>query len=227
MNLSNKITSIQLILRKTMSLLSVLILTASFYGQEDLSLTNALEIGLKQNFDIRLTEKAVEVNEIQNSWGQAGRYPTVTLSATQGNNISDQSNNPTSFIQELFMTNSIQGGANVNWTLFNGFRVKANKERLEQLQYQSEGNATLVIENTIQGIILNYYQAKLQYEKISLLQNVIELSRQKWEYQKLKKDMGVALTVDLLQYESAFYQDSSNLIMQELAYNNAIRNLNL
>jgi outer membrane protein TolC len=125
------------------------------------------------------------------------------------------------------MTNSLQGAGNVAWTLFNGFRVKANKERLEQLQYQSEGNATLVIENTIQGIILNYYQAKLQDEKIQLLQSVIELSRQKWEYQKLRQDMGVALTVDLLQYESAFYQDSTNLIMQQLAYDNAIRNLNL
>ena len=227
MNLSNNITSIQSVFKNGITLLCLFIFGVTTYGQEDLSLSNALEVGLKQNFDIRLTEKAVEVNEIQNTWGQAGRYPTVSISATQGNNINDQSNNPTSFIQALLMSNSIQGGANVNWTLFNGFRVKANKEKLEQLQYQSEGNATLVIENTIQGIILNYYQAKLQSEKIALLKNVIDLSRQKWEYQKLKNDMGMALTVDLLQYESAFYQDSSNLIMQELAYNNAIRNLNL
>ena len=102
------------------------------FSQDDLSLQNALEVSLKQNFDILLTEKAVEVNTIQNTWGQAGRFPTVTLGATQGNNISDQSNNPTSFIQALLMTNSVQGTANVNWTLFNGFRVRANKEKLEQ-----------------------------------------------------------------------------------------------
>lgn len=218
---------------KSLKVLRILVLSAlmcfchSISAQDSLSLENALKVGLKQNFDILLTEKSIEINKIQNSWGQAGRYPTVTLSAQQGNNISDQSNNPTSFIQELLMTNSIQGAGNVSWTLFNGFRVRANKERLEQLQYQSEGNATLVVENTIQGIILNYYQAKLQQEKIKLLQTVIELSRQKWEYQKLKQDLGVALTVDLLQYESAFYQDSTNLIMQKLAYDNAIRNLNL
>ncbi len=218
---------------KSLKVLRIIVLSAlmcfchSISAQDSLSLENALKVGLKQNFDILLTEKSIEINKIQNSWGQAGRYPTVTLSAQQGNNISDQSNNPTSFIQELLMTNSIQGAGNVSWTLFNGFRVRANKERLEQLQYQSEGNATLVVENTIQGIILNYYQAKLQQEKIKLLQTVIELSRQKWEYQKLKQDLGVALTVDLLQYESAFYQDSTNLIMQKLAYDNAIRNLNL
>lgn len=196
-------------------------------AQDSLSLEDALKVALKQNFDIQLTEKAIEINVIQNTWGQAGRYPTVTLSGQQGNSISDQSKNPTSFIQALLMTNNLQGAANVNWTLFNGFRVKANKEKLEQLQAQSEGNATLVVENTIQGVILNYYQAKLQQEKIKLLETVIELSRQKWEYQKLRQDMGVALTVDLLQYESAFYQDSTNLILQHLAYDNAVRNLNL
>ncbi len=212
---------------KLMVITSLMSFSNSLQAQDSLSLEDALKVALKQNFDILLTEKAVEVNQIQNTWGQAGRFPTVTLSAQQGNNISDQSNNPTSFIQALLMTNSLQGGANVNWTLFNGFRVRANKEKLEQLELQSEGNATLVIENTIQGIILNYYQAKLQQEKILLLNNVIELSKQKWEYQKLRQDLGVALTVDLLQYESAFYQDSTNLIMQHLAYDNAIRNLNL
>ena len=35
------------------------------------------------------------------------------------------------------------------------------------------------------------------------------------------------LIIDLLQFESAFLTDSSNLILQELAYKNAIRNLNV
>ncbi|MCB9196432.1 MAG: TolC family protein [Flavobacteriales bacterium] len=196
-------------------------------AQEELSLSDALQVALKQNFDIRLTERAIEINQVQNSWGQAGRYPTVSMNLTQGNNISDQSNNPTSFIQELLMSNSIQGGVNVNWVLFNGFKVNANKEKLEKLEEQSEGNAALVVQNTIQGVILAYYQAKLQSEKMVLLKDVLELSREKWEYQEMRQELGVALTIDLLQYESAYYTDSTNLLMQELAYKNAIRNLNL
>lgn len=207
-------------------LLFVGILPGSF-AQEDLSLSQALEVALSQNYDIRLVNKSVEITKIQNSWGEAGRFPTISFSATQGNNISDQSNNPTSFIQELLMQNSVQGGVNMNWVLFNGFRVQANKEKLERLEAQSEGNAALVVQNTIQGIVLSYYQAKLQSEKMVLLKDVLELSREKWEYNKLKQDFGVALTVDLLQYESAYYTDSTNLLIQELAYKNAIRNLNI
>lgn len=211
-------------------LVIILLLTISFSrveAQENLTLSDALQVALKQNFDIQLTQKAAEISAVQNSWGEAGRYPTVTMNITQGNNLSDQSKNPTSFIQALLMSNSIQGGANLNWTLFNGFRVKANKEKLEKLEAQSQGNAALVVQNTIQGVILSYYQAKLQAEKMVLLKDVLSLSREKWEYQQVKKDLGVAVTIDLLQYESAYYTDSTNLLIQELAYKNAIRNLNI
>ncbi|CAG5080306.1 TolC family protein [Parvicella tangerina] len=211
-------------------ILGILFLVGNIFvipAQEDLSLSQALEVALSQNYDIRLVNKSVEVNKVQNTWGEAGRYPTVTFSMTQGNSISDQSNNPTSFIQELLMQNSIQGGVNMNWVLFNGFRVNANKQKLERLEQQSEGNAALVVQNTIQGVILAYYQAKLQSEKMVLLKDVLDLSREKWEYAQLKQDFGVALTVDLLQYESAYYTDSTNLLLQELAYKNAIRNLNM
>lgn len=211
-------------------LVIILLLTISFSrveAQENLTLSDALQVALKQNFDIQLTQKAAEISAVQNSWGEAGRYPTVTMNITQGNNLSDQSKNPTSFIQALLMSNSIQGGANLNWTLFNGFRVKANKEKLEKLEAQSQGNAALVVQNTIQGVILSYYQAKLQAEKMVLLKDVLSLSREKWEYQQVKQDLGVAVTIDLLQYESAYYTDSTNLLIQELAYKNAIRNLNI
>lgn len=196
-------------------------------SQEELTLENAIKVGLAQNFDILIANKNIEINSNNNTWGQAGRYPTIDVNLQQGNNISDQSNNPTSFIQQIIRSHSLQSGLNLNWTLFNGFTITANKEKLELLEQQSEGNATIIIENTIQGIILSYYNAKLQLEKIALLKNVLTLSKDKYDYQKVKQSLGTAVTVDLLQYETAYYTDSSSFVMQELAYKNSIRNLNL
>ncbi len=196
-------------------------------AQDELSLEDAVKVGLAQNFDIIISNKSIEINNNNNTWGQAGRYPSINLNLEQGNALSDQSNNPTAFIKQIIRSHSLQGNLSVNWTLFNGFKVQANKAKLEQLALQSEGNATLIIENTIQGIILGYYNAKLQREKISLLKNVLKLSKDKYDYQKIKKELGTALTVDLLQFESAYLVDSSSLIMQKLAYQNSIRNLNL
>ena len=199
----------------------------SLVAQDDLSIEDAIKLGLAQNFDIIIANKNVEVSKNNNTWGQAGRYPSIDINIQQGNNISDQSNNPTAFIQQTIRSHSLQTGVNLNWTLFNGFKVVANKEKLDLLQEQSEGNASIVVENTIQGIILAYYNAKLQLEKIALLQNVLELSKDKYEYQKVKQALGTAVTVDLLQYKTAYLTDSSSFVMQELAYKNAVRNLNL
>ena len=82
-------------------------------------------------------------------------------------------------------------------------------------------------ENTIHGIILSYFQCKIQREQLALLKNVLNLSRKKYEFQATKNELGLGVTVDLLQFKSAFLTDSSNLILQELAYKNSIRNLNL
>lgn len=210
-------------------LIFLIFLPTSFalIGQEELNLADAIKLGLAKNYDILIAKKNSEISENNNSWGQAGIYPSIDINLQQGNNLSDQSNNPTAFIQKTIRSHSLQSGVNVNWTLFNGFKVIANKEKLDLLQTQSEGNATIVIENTIQGIILSYYFAKLQLEKTALLKNVLTLSKDKYEYQKIKQSLGTAVTVDLLQFETSYLADSSNFIMQELAYKNAIRNMNL
>ena len=215
-------------MKNILFLFSVLIST-HFVAQDSLflSLSDAIKIGLKQNYDIQISKKYVEANELLNTWGEAGMLPTINLSGSQDNTLSDQSKNPTSFIQELLQSNSYNGGIALNWTIFNGFNVKANKIRLEQLVVQSEGTVSLAVENTIHGIILSYYQCKIQREQLSLLKNVLELSKEKFELQQTKNNLGLGVTVDLLQFESAYLTDSSNLILQELVYKNAIRNLNV
>ena len=198
-----------------------------FFSQDSLSLSKAIEIGLEKNYDIRLTLKNVEINKIFNNWGEAGSLPQVNINAGQNNSISDQRNNPISFAPYLFLSNDVSGGLAMNWTIFNGFAVRANKTKLEQLELQSENTATIAIENTIHGIILAYYQAKMQKEQLTLLNNVMTLSKEKYKQQQVKSDLGIGVKFDLLQFEGNLYSDSSNKILQNLAQRNAVRNLNL
>lgn len=198
-----------------------------FFSQDSLSLSKAIEIGLEKNYDIRLTLKNVEINKIFNNWGEAGRLPQVNINAGQNNSISDQRNNPISFAPYLFLSNDVSGGLAMNWTIFSGFAVRANKTKLEQLELQSENTATLAIENTIHGIILAYYQAKMQKEQLNLLDNVMTLSKEKFKQEQVKSDLGIGVKFDLLQFEGNLYTDSSNKILQNLAQRNAVRNLNL
>jgi len=197
------------------------------FSQDKLSLQDAINVALQNNFQLQISNLQTSQAKINNTWGQAGRYPMISLSGTQGNNVSDQSQNPTSFIQALLISNSVQGGMDLNWTLFNGFSVKANKERLGQLEEQSLGNAAIVVENTLQAVILAYYNVQLQKDKLGLLSEVLELSKDKYHYNKLKSDLGTAVSTDVLQFQNQVLIDSSNVMVQEIALGNARRNLNI
>ena len=206
-----------------------ILLFIPFYlsGQDSLSLGEAIQIGLKKNYDILLSAKNIEINTLFNNWGEAGRLPQVNANINQNNTLSDQRNNPASFLPYMIQSNDVSGNLALNWTIFNGFGIKANKNKLEQLQFQSENTATLAIENTIHGIILAYYQAKMQFEQYSLLKNILHLTKEKYQQQLLRSELGVGVKFDLLQYEGNLYTDSANSVLQDLAYRNAVRNLNL
>mgnify|MGYP001373397034 FL=1 len=197
------------------------------FAQTELSLMDAIKIGMQENYDIQLSSKNKRISEINNNWANAGALPTINLSAKKEEGLSDQTNNPTSFMPYELRSTSINGNTNVSWTLFNGFAIRANKAKLRNLEEISSNNATLTIENTIQGIILQYYNCVLQKERLELLQKVVRLANNRLEYQQTKYDIGVSSKIDLLQIENAMLTDSSNLIIQELNYNNAIKNLNL
>ena len=205
----------------------LLLLPNLLFAQKELSLMDAIKIGLQENYDIQISAKNKKISQINNNWANAGALPTISLLAKKEEALSDQSNNAAAYIQEELRSSSINGNANVSWTLFNGFAIRANKAKLRNLEEISNNNATLTIENTIQGIILQYYNCVLQKERAELLQKVVSLAKNRLEYQQTKYEIGVSSKIDLLQIENAMLTDSSNLILQQLNYINAVKNLNL
>lgn len=197
------------------------------FAQNELSLMDAIQLAMWQNYEIQISAKNQKINEINNNWGNAGALPRISLSAKKEEALSDQSKNPASFIQEKLRSASISGNANVSWTLFNGFAIRANKEKLDNLEKISSNNALLTIENTIQGVILQYYNCILQKERLNLLQKVTNLAENRLQYEKEKYSIGASSKIDVLQIENAMLTDSSNIILQKINYTNAIKNLNL
>ena len=207
-------------------LLLLILLAVPVYAQQELSLSQAIEMGLQNNFDIRIEEQNVAIAENNNEWGEAGRWPLLSFEATQSNNIRDVEN-PASFLQGQVLSNDITPAVRLNWNLFGGFRVNITKERLQLLQEQSVGNATIVVENAIQGIVQAYYTVLLEKERLDVLQTIFNLSKDRYNYQQTKSEIGSAVTFDVLQAKSAYLTDSSNYVTQEVNYLNAERNLNL
>lgn len=194
-------------------------------AQQKLSLSDALQAALANNYSILIENKSVEVAARNNSWGEAGAYPTVSISVSQSN-ARTNIDNPTSFLSGDIINTGINPTASVNWTIFNGFAVRINKERLARIQEETEGNASIVVQNTMQSVIQGYYTATLEKERLGVFQKVLKLSRDRYDYIKIKKDLGSSVTADLLLAEGNYLTDSTNFINQQMNYRSAVRTLN-
>ncbi|MEM6877970.1 MAG: TolC family protein [Bacteroidota bacterium] len=190
-----------------------------------LSLSEAIQRGLEQNYGIRIAEADLAAATNDNDWALAGRYPTISLGLSPSVVFRDNVN-PASIVSMSTITNyGVAPSANVNWTLFNGGRVRIAKEQLNTLAQLSESQLQIEVENAVQSIVQAYYQAVVQQERIVVLQRVNDLSRDRIEYQELRQEYGQGGSFDLLQARDAYLSDSINLQIQMISYETALRNL--
>ena len=194
---------------------------------QDLSLAGAIAIGLENNYQIRISTENVRIAENNNSWGTAGMWPAISLGAFQNNRYDEGESFTSPGSREEYYTNMVAPFVNLNWNLFRGFAVHIAKDKLGALQEYSEGYGTIVVENTIQGIVLAYYNALLQEELLKVTEEVKSLSRDRYDYMTFKKDLGGAVTYDVLQAKNAYLDDSTTSLLQELNVKNAYLNLKL
>lgn len=204
------------------------LVSQNVYGQAtSLSLSEAIEIGLKNNYQIQIRQLEKEQAANLNDWGVAGKYPSVNLSLGNNNTYSGSSN-PASFLQKISTFGTgLAPGVEANWVLFDGYRVRFTKQQLEQQEQRGEIAMKLAVETTVQSIIQAYYAALVQKEQLDVRMEVLELSRDRVAYQEIRKEYGQAGTFDVLQTQDAYLNDSTSYVIQMNTYENALRSLNL
>ncbi|MGF1534569.1 MAG: TolC family protein [Bernardetiaceae bacterium] len=213
------------LLRAALLLVALLAKVSLLAQPEPLSLADAIGKALQENFDIQIEKQRIRRATLDNNWGDAGRFPSLNLDLQQGNTVTNI-DNPAAFLTGDILNNNFQPSLALNWTLFDGWRVRANKARLDALQEETKGNADIVIENTIQELIKGYYLATLEWERLQVQAKLLGYSRDRYAYVQLRKDLGSAVSADLLLEETNFLGDSIAYLNQRLAYQNALRNLN-
>jgi len=200
--------------------LLVSIISSTIFAQRNLSLSEAIETGLKNNYDIKIVKLSQQIADENNSWGTAGRFPSIDIGASYRNRFDHTEVND-------IKSQTLAPYAQLNWVLFNGFAIFQNKYKLEDFYKLSEGNTALVIENTIQAIILSYYNVLLEDEKLKVFEQVNKLSKDRYDRELLSKEIGGSVTFQVLQAKNSWLEDKANYLSQKLAVDNSVRRLNL
>ena len=193
---------------KKIQILFILIFAfVSVNAQQPLSLTDAISRALENNYDIQIVKENQRISEITNNWGTAGRYPYINLSAGDDNSFN---------LNELenFTSNRFSAGASLSWTLFDGYSVRINKQRFDELEQLSKQNTAIMVEGTIQSVILAYYNVLLQKEKLETFKEVMALSEARFKQAEDRKKFGTFVTYDVLQAQNAYLSDRSGYLLQ-------------
>ncbi len=194
---------------------------------DELTLSEAIQKGLENNFNIRIARKDIEISKNNNSWGLAGRFPTLTLGVTQNNIYNDVEDTTGTSDRSKYWVHSVKPNINLNWILFDGFSIGITKDKFELLEDFSKGNGAIVVENTIQSIILTYYKVLLEKEKLKILDEVMALSKDRYDYELTRKELGASVTYDVLQAKIAYLGDKADHLSQEMNLKSAQRSFNL
>lgn len=218
LRMSNNFISIMMPPLKTVLAILLVLLTMPGYGQEQsLSQSEAINKALENNYGIIISGRETEIAGINNNPGDAGRYPSIgfDLSSMNNQNIVDNQ-----------FSSRLNAGFGLRWTIFDGYRVNLTMDKLGQLEELSMGRAAVVVENTIEDVILAYYNVLLQEERLEVLAKVMNLSEDRYEYEMNRQSIGNAVTYNVLQAKNNWLNDKAAFINQEVILRSSVRNLN-
>jgi outer membrane protein len=172
------------------------------HAQRLLTLEEAIASALKNNYDILLSRNDSAVAALDYSFRNAVFYPR--LNATAGTNWNANSQKQTladgtKREQNNIKSNNINAALNLNWTLFDGLKMFATRDKAEQLIKLGELGIKEQVINTVAVVINTYYNIVRQKQLLKAIEEQMSLSQERVKVAQYKLDIGVGAKPDVLQ----------------------------
>lgn len=189
-------------------------------GQQQITLSEAIETSLKNNLDIQISKNNNIINTINNHIGVAGGLPMILgSSSTNGQviGLNQELSNGTNINRTGVVSNNSNFGFTASMLLYNGGRVLATKNRLEELQHLSQQQLNSTIQDAIADVMFKYYSVVQQQNFISTLNQSIEVSKQKLALIEAKTNVGLLSNSEVLQAQIDLNTQTQALQVQNIA----------
>lgn len=181
-----------------------------------LTLKDAVEIALKNNYNIKLSQNNSTIASNNVTLGNAGVLPQLT-----GNFSDNNSRQSTKQTLSTGKDNNINAhnsnnsyGVNLNWTIFDGFNMFATYDQLKQLDKLGVLRLQDTVQRTVANVVNTYYDLISQNEQIKALKGAIGISHTQLRIATDKFNVGRASRLDVLNAQVNLNTDTGNLIIQ-------------
>jgi outer membrane protein TolC len=182
-----------------------------------LTLKDAVEIALKNNYNIKLSQNNSTIASNNVTLGNAGILPVVTGDFNDNNSrqTTKQTRNDGTVNNIRNAKNSNNNyGVNLNWTIFDGFAMFANYDQLKQMDKLGVLQLQDTVQRTVASVIDTYYNLISQNEQIKALKGAIDISRTQLRIANDKFAVGRASRLEVLNAQVNLNTDTGNLVIQ-------------
>lgn len=172
------------------------------FAQQSITLSEAIDVSLKNNLDIQIYKNNEKISNINNNIGIAGGLPTVIGVANTNQQViglNQELSSGTTTNRTGVLSNNSNLGLTASMLLYNGGRVLATKKRLEELQHLSQEQLNATIQNSIADVMFKYYSVVQQQNFQLTLKQSIEVSKQRLALIEARRNVGLLGDSEYLQ----------------------------
>jgi outer membrane protein TolC len=215
---------------KKIFLLLLTICSVCTVTAQHLSLQQAIDMALKNNFDILVSRSAADIDKINNTKGNAGMLPTVHLNGTADvsyNNVYQKLSSGTVNKYPSQVNTALGANAILSWTLFDGGRMFITKHKLEEMQALGELQFNANVMEVMYNVVSAYFDIVRQKQQLQSINEIINYNQQRTLIAQTGFNAGSLAKTELLQAQIDLNVAKENAVNQSYAISEACKTLNV
>lgn len=208
---------------------TTLLCVAATAAAQPLSLKDCITRGLARNYDLRIVRNEAQAAANNATKAHAGYLPTLTAQGGYDASLDSRHTRLRSGGTERERNIAAHGGSAgvfAEWTLFDGFKIQTNLQRLRELKAQSETRTRTAIEDYVADVVAEYYNLVQQRIRMRNLRYAVSLSNERLRIVQERWLIGDNSRLDLQQAQVDFNADSAQSLKQREVITSARIRLN-
>ena len=208
-------------MKRNILLIIVALCVANSYAQQTATntLKACLEKGRDNNYSLKIVRNDEQVTHNNATLANAGYLPTLDLSAGYSGNIDNtestlRATGETTEENGVF-NQTLDARVSLNWTIFDGFNIQANYQRLKELERQGETNTRIAVEDLIANLAAEYYNFIQQTIRLKNFRYAVSLSKERLRIVEERYNIGNFSRLDYQQAKVDFNADSAQYMKQQ------------
>ncbi len=198
--------------------LSLSFFWSSIQAQEQITLDQVIALALERNYDIQLAKNTSESAATNDRYSIGVLTPQINAVGSSVWNNNDQKvefENTAINRSGTAESNVLSGSVQLVWTLFDGTKMFATRERLAVLASQGELNVKEQMVSSIASVINNYYSVVRQKQQLIAIRELMSITEERVKLAEKKLQVGTGSKPELLQAKVDLNANKTLLTQQE------------